>query len=207
MDVPPATPPNWAALMKVNPETVAATRKHWYTIPTASKSGFFESALPDHAARGWDTVMDEFIRTHAQHAHVVKRPTPSLAGLQLSFMMCQLAQNKHYEHLKLPELAAEAEKYLAERTDAAERRRAIEARLEGHDLLADAYARGMDAVYNLAGLSPSEAKVAAMLMAGDTQDQIMEKMDYKNKQSASSVIVKIMRKLSNLVREKEARAA
>src|SRR5690348_3085630 len=103
----PGTPAHWAKLKADSPETWEASRKHWYTIPTASKSGYYESELPDHAALGWDMVMDEFIRTHTKAHNAKRRRAPSLAGLDLSFTMCQLAMSRWYAHMSLPELAAE----------------------------------------------------------------------------------------------------
>ena len=192
---------SWESLFAASPEAVEASRKHWYTVPGASKSGFYESELPDHAAAGWDVVMDEFIKTHTARANAKKRRAPSLGGLELAFTMCQLAQSQWYAHMSLPELAAKAEQFLEKRTDAAERKRKLEAKTVGHPALADAYGKGMDAVYNLAGLSPTEARVAEQMMRGDTADQIAHTMGYRNADSAFPLITRVNRKLNKLKEE------
>lgn len=197
----PGTPAHWAKLKAASPETWEASKKHWYTIPTASKSGFYESELPDHAALGWDVVMDEFIRTHTSQSNTQRRHAPSLAGLELSFIMCQLAQSTWYAHMSLPELAAEAEQFIeGQRPNASERLKVWRNRLQPHPTLLSALDKGMDSVYTLAALSPSLTRVAQMVMKGDTPDQITQAMGYKP-QVASSRIAEINKKLRNLLKE------
>lgn len=173
----------WEQLYHESPEAVEASRKHWYTVPGASKSAFHESKMPQGVSGDY----------------------------RLSFMMCQMAMSEWYAHLPLADLAEKAEAFMKDRTDAAERKRKIEAKLQGHESLSEAYAKGMDSVYTLAGLTPAQTKVAQYMMAGTPDEVIHDLMGYQKARSSegklSQVRVRkheVTRKLQSLLKEEGA---
>lgn len=171
----------WEQLYQASPEAVESSRVHWYTVPGASRSGFHESALPDRR----------------------------LFALKLSFTMCQLAMSEWYAHLDLDTLAEKAAAFIEERTDAAERKRVAEARLEGYDALKEAYAKGLDAVYALAGLADGEIKIAQWMMADTPDEVIADLMGYKtsgrtkNTDTVRNRKSRVLKKLQALITKEE----
>jgi len=174
----------WEQLYKEFPEAHDASTKHWYTVPGASKSAFHESKMPSGVSGQY----------------------------RLSFLMCQLAMSEWYAHKNLDELADEAAQFIADdKGTVEERQRAVwAARLEPHQALRDALNQGLDSVYTLAGLTPTQTKIAQYMMAGTPDEVIRDLMGYKaatshggRNDSAKTVRtrrVEILKKLQSIIK-------
>lgn len=181
----PGTPAHWKKLRGASPEAVEASRQAWYIVPGASRSAYRESKMP-----------------------------PGTDGrLQLAFTMCQLALGS-YAHMDLDELAEEARQFIKERLPQAERKRRSEARLATYPVLFEAYSHaGMDGVYNRAGLSDSERRIASLWFQhpeGAIDDiklrdeEIARVMNYKSGENVRKTRSRINKKLHALIEEEGA---
>lgn len=181
----PGTPAHWRELRGASPEAVEASRQAWYVIPGASRSSYRESMMP-----------------------------PGTDGrLQLAFTMCQLAMGA-YGHLDLEALAEEARQFIKERLPRAERKRRLEAQAATFPVLFEAYSQGgMDGVYNRAGLSDSERRIATLWFQhpeGEIDDiklrdeEIARVMMYKSGDNVRKTRSRITKKLQSLTQEEGA---